>query len=247
MLDDRLERGRDAGRPRAEAPLAASAQGGGQARGQAEHRHGHQRPDLLGEVRQLLGRRDATRADGGRPLHALGRGGGEALRREHDRGRGDPRLDVRRVVRADRGHLRRARRSAGSHGTRHPRARRRRLGWIHRAVPRSRPGVGLPAAASRVDQRLGPQVRAGLSRRRLDRLARRGRPPARPDLLGQLSRRQHAHVRAQLLAARSAGGRAVLHVPAARVRGLLHRPVVLAGRGDAPLRRRSRRSARSSC
>ena len=51
------------------------ARGRGQADRQAEHRDGHQRPGLLGEVRQLLGRRDAPRADGGRPLPPLGRGG----------------------------------------------------------------------------------------------------------------------------------------------------------------------------
>ena len=44
-----------------------------------EHRDGHQRPDLLGEVRELLGRRDAPRSDGGRPLPSLGGGSGEAL------------------------------------------------------------------------------------------------------------------------------------------------------------------------
>ena len=46
---------------------------------QAEHRDGHQRPDLLGEVCQLLGRRDAAGADGGQPLHALGRRGSQAV------------------------------------------------------------------------------------------------------------------------------------------------------------------------
>ena len=72
----------------------------GRAHRPAEHRDGDQRPGLLGEVRQLLGRRDAPRADGGRPLPSLGGGGGRALRREHDRRRRDPRLDVRRLVRA---------------------------------------------------------------------------------------------------------------------------------------------------
>ena len=86
----------------------------GQAGGQAEPRDGHQRPGLLGEVRELLGRRDAARADGGRPLPPLRRGGGEAVRREHDRRRRDPRLDVRRLVRAGAGDLRRARRPAGA-------------------------------------------------------------------------------------------------------------------------------------
>ena len=88
--------------------------GRGQAGRQAEHRDGHQRPGLLGEVRQLLGRRDAPRPDGGRPLQPLRRGGRQALRREHDRRRRDPRLDLRRLVRAGRGDLRRARRLPGA-------------------------------------------------------------------------------------------------------------------------------------
>ena len=86
----------------------------GQAGRQAEPRDGHQRPGLLGEVRELLGRRDAPRPDGGRPLPPLGRGGGGALRREHDRRRRHPRLDLRRLLRAGEGDLRRARRAPGA-------------------------------------------------------------------------------------------------------------------------------------
>ena len=99
----------------------------GQAGRQAEPRHGNQRPGLLGEVRQLLGRRDAARADGGRSLQPLGRGGREALRREHDRRRRDPRLDLRRVLRAGRGDLRRARRIRAGDRARRPGPRGRRL------------------------------------------------------------------------------------------------------------------------
>ena len=102
LLDDRVQRGRDARRARAQAPLAAAAGGRGQAGRQAEPRHGDQRPGVLGEVRELLGRRDAARPDGGRPVPPLGRGGREALRREHDRRRRDPRVDVRRLLRAGR-------------------------------------------------------------------------------------------------------------------------------------------------
>ncbi len=65
--------------------MAETSRGRGQAGGQAEPRDGDQRPDLLGEARELLGHRDAARADGGRPLQPLARGGREALRREHDR------------------------------------------------------------------------------------------------------------------------------------------------------------------
>ena len=164
LLDDRLERGRDAWRSGAEAALAAPAGRRGQARGQAEHRHGHQRPSVLGEVRELLGRGDAAGSDGGRPPPHERRGGGEAVRREHDRRGSRARLDVRRLVRAGQGDLRRPRRPAGEDGTRHPRPRRRRVGSVHRAVHRPGAGVGLPAAAGRLDQRVGPQVRARLPR-----------------------------------------------------------------------------------
>ena len=93
-------------------------------------------------------------------------------------------------------------------------------GRVRRAVRRPGPGLGLPAAARRVDQRLRPQVRARVPRRRLGRLARQRRAARGPDLLGQLPRRQHAHLRAQLLAPGRAGGRPVLQLPAARLRGL---------------------------
>ena len=49
-------------------------------------------------------------------------------------------------------------------GYRHRRPRRRRLRWLYRPLPRSGPAVGLPARAGPVDQRLGPQIRARLSR-----------------------------------------------------------------------------------
>ena len=65
----------------------------------------------------------------------------------------------------------RPRRAAGAHRARRPGSRRRRFGRIRRAVRRSRPRVGFPAPSRRLDQRLGSQVRARLSRRRLDRLA----------------------------------------------------------------------------
>ena len=113
LLDDRLQRGGDARRARAQAPLAARAPADGQADRPAEPRDGHQRPGVLGEVRQLLGRRDAARPHGRRPLPPHRRGGRQALRREHHRRRRDPRLDVRRLVRAGRGDLRGARRPPG--------------------------------------------------------------------------------------------------------------------------------------
>ena len=109
------------------------------------------------------------RADGGRPLPPHGGAGGRALRREHDRRRRRARLDVRRVLRAGRRHLRRARPAPGRHRPRRPGARRRGVGRVHRAVPRPRPRVGLPAPTGAVDQRLGPQVRARVPGRGLGR------------------------------------------------------------------------------
>ncbi len=175
LLDDGVERGGDARRARAQAALARAAGGRRDARRPPEHRHGHERAGLLGEVRQLLGRRDAPRADGGRPLPPLGRRGRRALRREHDRRRRRPRLDLRRFIRAGGRHLRGARRVRARDRDRRAGPRRRRLGRDGRAVHRPRPRLGLPPAAGRVDQHLGPQVRARLSGRRLDRLARRRR------------------------------------------------------------------------
>ena len=56
----------------APAPLAAPARGEPPASPpKAEPRHGHQRPGVLGEVRQLLGRGDAPGPDGGQPLPSL--------------------------------------------------------------------------------------------------------------------------------------------------------------------------------
>ena len=246
LLDDRLQRGRDARRPGPQAPLAEAAGSGGPARRQAEPRDGHQRPGLLGEVRQLLGRRDAPRPDGGRSLQPVRRGGRRPLRREHHRRRRHPGLDVRRLVRADRGDLRSARRVPGGDRHRRPGARRRCLRRVHRAVHRSRPGVGLPAAARGLDQRLGSQVRPRVARRRLDHLARRRGAARGPHLLGQLPRRQHADVRAQLLAPGRADRRAVLQLPAPRLRRLRQGAGLRARGRHAAVGRRSRSSARSS-
>ena len=164
LLDHRLERSGDARRAGAQAPLAEATRRGGQADRQAEPGHGRQRPGLLGEVRELLGRRDAPRPDGGRPLHPLRRRGGEALRREHDRRRRHPRLHVRRLLRAGRGDLRRPRRLRARDGHRRPRPRRRGIGSDDRAVSRPRARLGLPPSPRGLDQHLGPQVRTGLSR-----------------------------------------------------------------------------------
>ncbi len=105
-VDHGFERGRDARGHGAQVALARAHAQGRQADGPAQHGDGHQRAGLLGEVLPVLGRRDAPRADGGQPVPPERRGGGQALRREHDRRRPDPRLDLRRQLRADRGDLR---------------------------------------------------------------------------------------------------------------------------------------------
>ena len=58
-------------------------------------------------------------------------------------------------------------------------ARRRRQRRVRVPVLGSRFRVGLPPALGQVDQRLGPQVRAGVPRRRLARLPRRARSSPR--------------------------------------------------------------------
>ena len=139
----------------------------------AEPGDGRERPGLLGEVLPLLGRRAADGADGRRSLPPRRRRGRRALRRGHHRRRGDPRLDLRRQLRAGRRDRRRARRAGRRRRSRRADPRRRGVRRDDRAVPGPGPGVGLPAAAGRVDQHLGPQVRPGLPRRRLGPLARR--------------------------------------------------------------------------
>ena len=116
----------------------------------------------------------------------------------------DPRLDLRRLLRAGRRDLRGAGRpTRTSTGLDVPVHVDGASGAFVAPVPRPRPRVGFPAAARGLDQRVGSQVRARLPGRGLDRLARRGGAARGPDLLGQLPRRQHADLRAQLLAARA--------------------------------------------
>ena len=107
-------------------------------------------------------------------FHLGRRGGGRPVRREHDRRGRHPRLDVRRQLRAGQGDRGRARPAASETGARHPDARRRRLRRVRRAGASARARVGLPDRPGAVDQRLGPQVRARLPRRRLGDLAQPG-------------------------------------------------------------------------
>ena len=141
----------------------------------AQSGHGHQRPGLLGEVLQLLGGRAAAgarwRATGSTSTPQAA----AELCDENTIGVvGGPRLDLRRVVRAGRRDLRGARRPPGAHRARRPGPCGRRVRRDGRAVPRPGPDVGLPAAARRLHQHLGAQVRPGLPGRRLGAVARHG-------------------------------------------------------------------------
>ncbi len=200
MLDDRLERGGDARRDGAEVALARPDASRRQAHRPPQHGDGRQRAGVLGEVLPLLGRGAAPGADGGRALPPGRRGGRRAVRREHDRRGRDPGFDFRRQLRAGRGHRQGARRARERQGSGRAAARRRRLGRLRRAVHPARPGVGFPNPARAVDQRLRPQVRAGLPRRRLGALARPVGAAQGPRVRRQLPRRPHADVRAELLA-----------------------------------------------
>ena len=154
----------------------------------AQHGHGDKRPDLLGEVLQLLRGRAPLRADGGEPFPPQRRGGGQALRREHHRRGRHPRLYLRRLLRAGAGDLGRPRRSAGAHRPRRADPRGRGFGGDGRALYRSRSRLGLPASARGLDQHLGPQVRQGVPWRGLGHLARPGGATGRARLPGELPR-----------------------------------------------------------
>ena len=78
MLDHGLQRGRHARRAGPQAPLAAKETRGREERRAAQHGHGNKRPDLLGEVLQLLRGRAPLRADGGEPFPPERRRGGRS-------------------------------------------------------------------------------------------------------------------------------------------------------------------------
>ncbi len=189
-------------------------------RAHAESGDGLQRAGGVGEVLPLLRRRAAVSADGGGPLRHHARAGAGQHRRGHHRRGGDPRHHLHRRTGTDRRDLRRARQAGRRRGTGHPRARRRGQRRLRGAVPASRPGVGLPAAARGVDQRQRAQVRPDVSGHRIRGVAQQGVPARRSGLPGQLPGRRHADLHAQLLPARQPGGRPVLQLPAARPRRL---------------------------
>src|SRR5690606_28511288 len=161
LFDDRFERGVHARRDGDEAALGQTQRRPVPVPGRpAEPRDGRQRPGLLGEVLHLLGGGGPAGAHGGRPVPPGPAGRGRAVRREHHRGGRHPGVHLRRVLRTDRGPVRRAGRTPGTHRPRHPGARRRGVGRHGRALRRRGPGVGLPPPARVVHQHLRAQVRA---------------------------------------------------------------------------------------
>ena len=155
LLDDRLERGGDARRAGAQAALAA-------ARARPTGKPADKPNIVMGVNVQICWEKFANYWDVEMRLVPMEGdrftlSPEEAVKRcdENTIGVvGDPRLDLRRRVRAGRRDLRRARRAPGGDRARRAGARRRRLGRVRRPVRRPRPRVGLPAAAGGVDQRL---------------------------------------------------------------------------------------------
>ena len=126
----------------------------------AQHRDGRQRAGLLAQVRALLGRRAAPRASRGRALRDERRRGREAVRREHHRRRA--RSSAPPSPASTSRSPRSATRSTSSRTRdrpRHPDPRQRGQRRLRRALHPARPGLGLPAGAREVDQRLRAQVR----------------------------------------------------------------------------------------
>ena len=210
---------------------------GGQADRQAQHGDGHQRAGVLGEVLPLLGRRDAPRADGGQPVQPQRRGSGQALRREHDRRRADPRLHVRRQLRADRGDLHG--RWTSSRPTPASTSRCTSTARRVRSSRRSSTPTSCGTSACPGCSRSTPPVTSTGSSTRVS-VGWSGATPSaarRPGVQGQLPRRRDADLLVELLPSRQPDRGAVLQLHPPR-RGRLP-----AGPAGGPRRRASQRGA----
>ena len=235
LFHDRVQRGLHARRDGAQAALG-TATGAGAAGGRPNLVMGINVQVVLGEVLQLLGGRAAPGADGGGPLPPRAPKRRSARCDENTIGVvGDPRLHVRRQLRAGREIAAALDELQERKGLDVPVHVDGASGGDGRAVPRPRSGVGLPAAPGRLDQHLGPQVRAGLPGRRLGRLARRRGAAGGTGLQRQLSGRLDAHLRAELLPSRRPGGRAVLQLLPAGPGGLSQGAAELPRRGHLPV------------
>ena len=141
----------------------------------AEPGHGRQRPGLLGEVLPLLGGRAAAGADGGRDATTSPPSGRSAHCDENTIGvvaiLGSTFDGSYEPVKEIADALDQLERDRGIDIPMHVDAA---SGGFVAPFLRPGPGVGLPAPAGAVDQRLGAQVRARLPGRRLGDLARQG-------------------------------------------------------------------------
>ena len=153
----------------AEVEVAPAPRGGRQGHEPAEPDLRRRRARRVGEVLPLLRRRAAHHPAAARQVHDRPRGRRAPRRREHDRGRRRGGHHVHRPRRRRPRHQRPARPAARREGARRPAARRRRQRRLRVAVPVPRLGVGLPARAGPLDQRLRAQVRARLPGHRLAR------------------------------------------------------------------------------
>ena len=120
------------------------------------------------------------------------------------------------------------------------RRRARRAASSRRSSTRTWSGTSASPRVA-VDQRLGPQVRAGLPGRRLGRLARR-RAARGSDLPRRLPRRRHADVRAELLAPGAQVVAQYYKLLRLGTRGLPPRPADRARHRDVAVGRDRRRS-----
>ena len=153
----------------------------------------------LGQVRELLRRRDAQDPHAARPLRAERGRRRAAGGREHDRRRRGARDHPRGRGRSDLGDQRRARADQGREGLGHPAARRRRERRVHRPVRGAGDALGLPPGTGRVDQRFGTQVRTRLPGRRMADLQGRVEAARGPRVQRELPRRGAADLHVQLL------------------------------------------------
>ena len=218
----------------AAAQVARASPDRGHADRPPQHRDGRQRPGLLAQVRPLLGRRAAAGPDGGRSLRADAGGGGHAVRREHDRrgpassARPSPASTSRSPRSATRSTSSRSGRASTSRSTSTPRAA---ASSRRSSSPISLWDFRLP----RVKSINASGHKFGLAPLGVGWVIWRdaGGSARGADLPGQLPRRRHAHLRAQLLAARRPDRRPVLQLPPPRPGGLPEDPAGRAGRRPA--------------
>ena len=235
-----LLRGDHARRPLAEVEVEGTPRSGGQIDRQAEPRLRRRRPRGLGKVLPLLRRRTAGGAAAGGQVHDRPR---RRRPRQSTRTRSasppssaPPSPATPTTSAGINDYLVKLKKDEGP---RRADPRRRRQRRLRLALPLPALGVGLPARAGALDQRLRPQVRARLPGHRLARLPREIRPRRAPRLLRELPRGGRRDLHPQLLHRRLDGAGAVLQLRPPRPRGLRRRD-----ESDAVERRGAGREAR---